>query len=69
MFCACPSKTPQLTIGGRSPRPRKLNPVSPRIIPGTARVITAMMWLMKDGKMCFTMIRTSPDPDSRAART
>ncbi|GIS90743.1 MAG: hypothetical protein CM1200mP20_07840 [Pseudomonadota bacterium] len=28
------NRTPQLVIGGRRPSPRKLNAVSPRIIPG-----------------------------------
>ncbi|GAI98502.1 unnamed protein product, partial [marine sediment metagenome] len=37
-FCAACRSTPQLTTGGRSPRPRKLRAVSPRIIFGTARV-------------------------------
>ncbi len=30
--------TPQLTMGGRSPKPKKLSAVSPRIIPGILRV-------------------------------
>lgn len=34
--------TPQLTTGGRSPMPMKLSAVSPRIMPGTARVTLAI---------------------------
>ena len=42
MFCASLSSTPQLTTGGRSPRPRKLSEVSARIIDGTLSARTAM---------------------------
>ena len=59
MFCASCSSTPQLTTGGRSPRPRKLSAVSARIIAGIASVTEAMMWLMNDGTMCATMMRSS----------
>ena len=53
----------------RNPRPIKLNPVSDRIIPGTANVNEAMMWLMKEGIMWRKIMRISLEPEKRAAIT
>ena len=39
---ACCSSTPQLTTGGRKPKPKKLSDVSARIMAGMASVIEAM---------------------------
>ena len=57
MFCASLSSTPQLVIGGRSPRPRNDSAVSPRIIDGMARVAEAIRWLMKFGSRWRPMMR------------
>ena len=43
MFWASWRRTPQLMVGGRRPRPRKLSDVSARIIAGIERVIEAMI--------------------------
>ena len=67
MFCASFSKTPQLVIGGRSPRPRKDSAVSPRIMPGITRVAEAIRWLIKLGNRWRPMIRDGLAPISTAA--
>ena len=69
MFCASCSSTPQLTTGGRRPRPRKLSAVSARIIAGIASVTEAMMWLVKRRHHVPRMMRISLVPSSRAAMT
>jgi hypothetical protein len=66
-FWASKRRVPQLMAGGRSPR--KLNAVSAMIIAGTANVVVAMMWLVKEGSMCRKIIRSSVAPYSRADRT
>ncbi len=67
MFCASFSSTPQLVIGGRRPRPRKLSAVSPRIIAGIDSVADAIRWLMKPGIRWRPMIRLGRAPMSCAA--
>ena len=42
--------------------PRKESDVSAKIMPGIARVTLAMMWLIKDGTMCFMMMTGSLMP-------
>ena len=49
--------------------PRNESAVSPRIIPGTARVAVAMMWLEKLGSMCLRITRGVSAPIRRAAIT
>ena len=68
-FCASCSSTPQLTAGGRRPRPRKLSDVSLMIMAGMARVVAAMMWLRNDGTMWRKMMRIWLQPASSAAVT
>ena len=55
--------------GGRSPRPRKLSAVSLMIMAGMARVVAAMMWLMKTGTMWRKMMRNWLQPENSAAMT
>src|SRR5699024_792463 len=69
MFCASWSRTPQLTTGACSPRPRKDSDVSARIMNGTAKVREAMMWLVKEGNICRPMMRRVGQPSRRAAVT
>ena len=63
------SITPQLMAGGRRPSPRKLRPVSARIIPGMARVAVAMMWLLMAGTMWRRMTRFLVAPSTSEAST
>ena len=67
MFCASCKSTPQLTAGGCMPNPKKLNAVSPRIMPGIIKVRVTIRWLVKEGKRCTARIRASFDPARRAA--
>src|SRR5206468_4232792 len=60
MFCASLSMTPQDTIGGRSPRPRKDSAVSPRIIDGIVMVAEAMRCEMKPGMGGRSRMRGEP---------
>ena len=57
MFWASFNSTPQLTIGARRPKPRKLSAVSPKIISGIDSVAEAMMWLAKLGMRWRPMMR------------
>src|SRR5947207_223648 len=67
MFCASLSNTPQLVIGGRSPRPRNDSAVSPRIMPGMTSVADAIKWLIKLGNRWRPMIRAGLAPINTAA--
>jgi len=67
MFCASFSSTPRLVIGGRRPRLRKLSAVSPKIMPGMAKVAEAIRWLMKLGSRCRPIMRLGVAPISCAA--
>ena len=49
-FCVSLSMTPQLVIGGLSPRPKKPRAVSLRIIDGMASVAWTIRWLAQLGK-------------------
>ena len=69
VFCASASSTPQLMAGACSPRPMKLNALSPRIMAGMDSVSDAMMWLRKPGSRCLKMIRLRLAPLRRAAAT
>ena len=69
MFWACCSMTPQLMAGGLRPSPRKLSDVSLMMIAGRARVVAAIMWLMKDGTMCLNIMRSWLAPAISAAVT
>ena len=68
-FCAPCSSTPQLTAGGRSPTPRKLSAVSPRIIEGMRLEALTIRWLANAGSMCRNNWRRSGAPSSLAAST
>ena len=46
--------------GARSPSPRKLSAVSPRIIAGMLSDAVAMMWLMNDGNRWMNRILPVP---------
>ena len=65
--CACCRSTPQLNAGGCIPRPRKLNAVSPRIIPGIESVSCTMMKLRNDGSRWRKMMRPLLQPMTLAA--
>ena len=68
-FCACCSITPQLTTGARNPMPMKLSAVSPRIMPGTARVTLVIRKLVKPGSRWRLMIDRARPPAIDAAIT
>ena len=69
MFCACCSSTPQLIAGARSPTPRKLSAVSPRIMLGIASVSEAIKWLSTPGTRYWNSSRGVPALSIRAAVT
>ena len=69
MSVASLSSTPQLTIGGLRPRPRKLKAVSPRIMLGMDMVAEAIRCDMNPGTRCRPMMRLPLAPISCAART
>ena len=69
MFCASERSTPQLVIGGRSPRPRKESAVSARIMEGIDSEAEAIRWLVKFGTRCRPMMRDGFAPIISAAAT
>src|SRR5690606_36024995 len=64
-----PVRAHRLVMGGLRPRPRKLNAVSPRIMPGMDMVAEAIRCDMNPGTRCRAMIRLPFAPISCAART
>jgi hypothetical protein len=60
---------PQLAVGGRTPKPKKLSALSAMIMRATMSVASAMMGPAMLGRMCRTRMRACDTPSARAACT
>lgn len=59
---ACRSSPPQLAVGGCTPNPRKLNPLSERIAPATPNVKLIRIGPVMFGSRCTVIVRHAEIP-------